>query len=117
LHDFAASATANPKDLYEEIEKKSAAAPADINAVSNDAKALLMELKGKGAGLQNLKDSISADQKKQIRMQIQAETKSLTLAWLDTMVTTGAQLREKMAFFRRFAERGQQKCQHVAIFK
>jgi uncharacterized protein (DUF1800 family) len=58
-----------------------------------------MELKGKGAGLQNLKDSISADQKKQIRMQIQAETKSLTLAWLDTMVTTGAQLREKMAFF------------------
>ncbi len=98
VKDLPMLATANPLDWYKDIEKKSAGEPVYLDVVSNEAKTLLMELKNKG-GIQNMKDSVSAAEKKQLRMQSQQDLKTLSLTWLDTMVNTDAQLREKMAFF------------------
>jgi uncharacterized protein (DUF1800 family) len=96
LQDVPTLYNSNPKDLYAQIEKKSVQIPTYLDVVSNEGKSLLMEFKKGG---QNMRDSLSAEQKKQIRMQNAAEIKNLTVAWLDTMVNTDAQLREKMAFF------------------
>ena len=45
------------------------------------------------------KGDLSADQKKQLRKDSQRDIKSLNLAWLNEMVQSDAQLREKMSLF------------------
>ena len=88
----------HPKVLYDNIAKKSAATPTYIDVASNEFKGLFQGVKSV-ADVQNMKDNISAETKKQIRIQSREDLKNLSITWLDIMVNTDAQLREKMSLF------------------
>ncbi len=92
------SNSANTKELYSEIENRSSKEPEYFDVASNEFKDIFSGIKSV-ADIQDIQKNISADQKKQIRIQSQEDLKSLTLAWLDNMVNSDAQLREKMSLF------------------
>jgi uncharacterized protein (DUF1800 family) len=84
------------KNLAKAIFKVSAKSPEYIDVASNYVKGLTM-------GIEDIvklqKKDFSQDEKKQMRKQSQDDIKSLNLAWLNEMVNTDAQLREKMSLF------------------
>lgn len=91
-------ATIQPAALYEILDKKSAAKPKYIDVAGNVVSGLLMGVKDIVTLEQKAKE-LSADQKKQIRKQSRENLKNLNTAWLDEMVNSEAQLREKMSLF------------------
>ncbi|HLY71006.1 MAG TPA: DUF1800 domain-containing protein [Puia sp.] len=88
--------TASQKNVANAIFKASARSPQYID-IANDY------LKGLTMGIDDVvklqKKGLSQDEKKQMRKQSQEDIKSLNLAWLNEMVNTDAQLREKMSLF------------------
>ncbi len=88
--------TISQKDLWALLLKTSAKAPQKINVAQN-----LFD--GLYKGVQDVaamqKAELSADQKKMIREQSKDDLKNLNLLWLDEMINSEAQLREKMSLF------------------
>jgi uncharacterized protein (DUF1800 family) len=84
----------NPKKLWKQLLESSSDAPTKLNVVSGSFDDMLMGAKDMD-GIKNL----SGDQKKVIRQQSVEDLKTLDLQWLDQMVSTDAQLREKMSLF------------------
>ena len=84
--------------MYAAIEQTCTITPAPINVADNVYSDMFKHAKSVG-DMQNMKDNISAEKKKEIRIQSREDLKKLTLQWLDAMVNTGAQLTEKMALF------------------
>jgi len=84
--------------LYAEIEKPSLQKPASINVVDNNLKQLLGGTMTPAAMQQRFKN-LSKDEKKQIRRQNIADIKKINVAWLNEMINSDAQLREKMSLF------------------
>jgi uncharacterized protein (DUF1800 family) len=89
-------ASASQKSLFRALVKASAKSPEYIDVADNMLKGLMMGI-GDAAKMQ--KSGMSDEQKKQLRKQSQEDIKSLNLAWLNEMVSSDAQLREKMALF------------------
>nr|WP_262901511.1 DUF1800 domain-containing protein [Flavihumibacter profundi] len=85
-----------PASLYAALLKASDKKPAYLDVVDNAFKGLVM---GIGEADQVNRRELSADEKKKLRQQSREDIKNLNLHWLDEMTGTGAQLREKMAFF------------------
>jgi uncharacterized protein (DUF1800 family) len=78
--------------------KANAVAPPDyFDLVDNAVRGLLMGLDE--LGKMERKNELSKEQKKQLKQQSREDLQSLNLRWLDEMVQTNAQLREKMALF------------------
>ncbi len=95
------------KKLWDLLVKTSAKKPGYID-VANDA------IKGVIMGIQNevKAEALSKDQKQMLRQQSREDLKSLNLRWLDEMINSEAQLREKMAFFWH----GHFACRDINIF-
>jgi uncharacterized protein (DUF1800 family) len=89
-------ATASQQSFLNALEKASSKTPGYIDVAGNMLQGLAMGV-GDIASLQ--KSDMSADQKKQIRKQSQQDIKNLNLAWLNEMVNSDAQLREKTSLF------------------
>lgn len=95
------------KELWQLLVKTSAAKPEYIDVASNAIKGLVM-----GVGDAVKLDALTKEQKQEIRKQSREDLKSLNLRWLDEMINSEAQLREKMAFFWH----GHFACRDINIF-
>src|SRR5437870_3822044 len=82
------------KKLWQLLVKTSSKSPEKLNVASNLFDGLIK-------GLQDLAqmDKLSKDQKKELQEQSREDLKNLNLRWLDEMINSEAQLREKMSLF------------------
>ncbi|ULQ51197.1 DUF1800 domain-containing protein [Flavihumibacter fluvii] len=88
--------TGDPNTLYKALLKASAKSPDYLNIVDNAMKGLTMGI-GE-AGKMNRRE-LTTEEKKNLRKQSREDLKNLNIHWLSEMAASGAQLREKMAFF------------------
>lgn len=86
----------NPKALYKALQKASAKKPDYIDLADDYLKGLFMG--AQEVGRQQNKQ-LDADERKMVREKQRESIKSLNLYWLNEMIQSPAQLREKMAFF------------------
>jgi uncharacterized protein (DUF1800 family) len=87
-------ADVSQKELYKILEKTSAKKPDELSVATNSFEGLMK-------GLQDLgqMQKLSQEQKKQLRKQSVEDLKNLNLTWLNEMINSEAQLREKMSLF------------------
>lgn len=90
-----------PDGYLKALLKASEKSPDYLNVVSNSFDGLMM-------GMKNL----SQEEKRKIQQQSREDIKSLNLRWLDEMINSPAQLREKMSFFWH----GHFACRNLNIF-
>ena len=88
--------TISPKDLWNLLLKTSAKAPAKIEVAQNLVDGFFKGIKDL-ADMQ--KKELTKEQKKQIQEQSRDDLKNLNIRWLDEMINSEAQLREKMSLF------------------
>ncbi len=84
------------KELWSLLLKTSAKKPEKINVAQNLVDGLY---KGIQDVAQMQKTELTNDQKKQIREQSRDDLKNLNIRWLEEMISSEAQLREKMSLF------------------
>jgi uncharacterized protein (DUF1800 family) len=84
------------QQLYKALQKASAKKPAYIDVADNYLKGLVMGIDD--VAKQSKKD-LDKDDKKAIRQKQRDSIKNLNLTWLDEMVNSNAQLREKLSLF------------------
>lgn len=96
LHDKDTWLSMPEQDWWPAIRKASAAPPQTFDVASNAFEGLTM---GIGELGQQEKRELSKEEKKKLKEQSREDLKSLNLLWLDTMVHSPAQLREKTALF------------------
>jgi uncharacterized protein (DUF1800 family) len=82
------------RDLYHLLEKTSAKKPEDFVIAGNPLDGLM-----KGAQDIGMIQKLNQDQKKMLRRQSVEDLKNLNLTWLDQMINSESQLREKMGLF------------------
>jgi uncharacterized protein (DUF1800 family) len=82
------------KELWELLIKTSSKKPEYLDVASDAIKGVVM-------GVQDAvkMESLTKEQRQDLRKQSREDLKSLNLRWLDEMINSEAQLREKMAFF------------------
>lgn len=90
LHETVRIRQLKPGQLFDELKMASANPPANIEVVVNPPDPMTM-----GTISRNLPE----EEKRKLRQQSREGIKNLNLRWLDEMVSSPAQLREKMAFF------------------
>jgi uncharacterized protein (DUF1800 family) len=83
-----------PIDLYAVIKKASSLKPEYLDATDNYFKGLFKGIGEEGKRIQMDKEGL-----KMLQQKSKDQIKNLNLLWLDEMVYSNAQLREKMAFF------------------
>ena len=94
--DLSLLSTVSQKSLLKSIIKASSKSPEYLNAADDTLKEMMM---GMGdAGKTKMKD-LSEDDKKFLRKQSDKDIRKLNLTWLNEMVNSDAQLREKMSLF------------------
>ncbi len=86
-----------PTSLYKALQKASSQKPAPIDVADDYLKGLFMGVDE--AGRQQRKRELDEEDRKLVRQKQRDSIKSLNLYWLEQMVSSDAQLREKMAFF------------------
>jgi uncharacterized protein (DUF1800 family) len=109
--DISSIAAVNPSDLLSVIEKKSQGKPQYFDVADNMVKGLLMGV-GDVVEMQKKVNDLSKEAKQQIKQQSREDLKSLNLTWMDEMVSTNAQLREKISLFWH----GHFACRDINIF-
>lgn len=82
------------KELLHFLQKKSSASPPFLKVAENPTDGLIKGVQDIGKVQQ-----LTKEEKVQMRKQSARDLKSLNLAWLDEMVNSQAQLREKMSLF------------------
>lgn len=87
--------TTTPKKMWELLIKTSSKVPVKINVAQNLEELLYNGNEPMGAGRKQL----DADQRRKIREQSRDDIKNLNIRWLDEMINSEAQLREKMSLF------------------
>ena len=85
-----------PENLFHALQKASAKKPDFIDVADNYLKGLAMGIGEIGRQNRKMPDE---EEKKMVRQKQRESIRNLNLYWLDTMVNSEAQLREKMAFF------------------
>ena len=83
------------KKLYHSLHTSSEKKTEDLDVIDKD----LVALAANAAAGMRIRKMLPADEKKMLRIKNRDSIKRLNLTWLDRMVTTEAQLREKAAFF------------------
>lgn len=83
-----------PEQLFQQLLKKSSARPVMLKVTSNALDGLV-----KGIMMEGKMQELSKEQRAELRKQSRDALRVLNLRWLDEMVHSDAQLREKMAFF------------------
>ncbi|ANE52215.1 DUF1800 domain-containing protein [Flavisolibacter tropicus] len=87
----------SPKALFKALQKASSKKPAYIDVADDYLKGLFMG--AEEAGRQQQKKALEEADRKMVRQKQRDSIKSLNLTWLEQLVSSDAQLREKMAFF------------------
>lgn len=93
--DFPQLAKAAPGSWLKALFKSSEKSPQPIDVASSALKGLMM---GMGE-ISRQSRQLSDEEKKQLRQQSRQDIKNLNLTWLNEMVNSNQQLREKMALF------------------
>ena len=99
----------SPKQMYKALVKASDKKPEYINVADDYLKGLYMGIEE--AGRQQKKE-MSDDEKKMRQQKSRESIRNLNIYWLHEMVNSGAQLREKIAFFWH----GHFACRNLNIF-
>lgn len=86
--------TTSTADLYKAIKKASQKKPQFLDATDDYFKGLV-----KGIGEEGKRQQMDKEGLKMLQQESKKQIKNLNLLWLDEMVYSSAQLREKMAFF------------------
>jgi len=97
----------NQGELFKQLLKSSSKPPVYINVASNMLQGLFKGIREEGK-----MEELTKEQKQEIRKQSREDLKTLNLQWLNEMVHSEAQLREKMAFFWH----GHFACREINIF-
>lgn len=84
----------SPQEVFKAIQKASSKKPEYLDATDDYLKGLV-----KGIGEEGKREQLDKEEKRNIQQQVRYAIKSLNLQWLDEMVQSNAQLREKMSFF------------------
>jgi uncharacterized protein (DUF1800 family) len=87
-----------PSKLYKALQKASSKKPDYINVASNYLNGLVMGVTEAGQ-MDEMKKQEQEETRRRIRLQNREDVKKLNLVWLDEMVNSNSQLREKMSFF------------------
>jgi uncharacterized protein (DUF1800 family) len=88
--------TISTDKLYQSLKTSSSGKIRSLDVADNFLKGLVMGIEEQGRIKRN---EASAEEKRKIREKNREDLKSLNLAWLDEMVHSEAQLREKLSFF------------------
>ena len=86
---------ASPKSFVEALLKASAKSPGYIDVASNAIKGLVMGIDE----ISRQQKQLNEEDKKKFRQQSRQDIKNLNLTWLNEMVNSEQQLREKMSLF------------------
>lgn len=86
--------TLTPLQLFKALQQASVKIPASIDATDDYLKGLF-----KGIQEEGVRQMLDKEERRNIQQQTRQAVKGLNLLWLDEMVDSSAQLREKMAFF------------------
>ena len=86
--------TSSPQQLYQQLKQTSAKPPLFLDATGEDLKTFAKTLQDEG-----LRQMADKDTRRVFQQQTRKAIRDLNLLWLDEMVNSGAQLREKIAFF------------------
>ena len=98
-----------PKEFYKALVKASSKKPDYIDVADNYLKGLVMGI-GEAGKMQQ--KEIPEEQRKKIQQQNRQGVRNLNLFWLNEMINSGAQLREKMSFFWH----GHFACRNLNVF-
>ena len=99
----------NPEQFYKALVKASAQKPDYINVADNYLQGLMMGIDQAGRMQQK---ELTAEEKKLRQQKSREGVRNLNLFWLNQMVNSRAQLREKMAFFCH----GHYACRNLNVF-
>ncbi|HEX2848508.1 MAG TPA: DUF1800 domain-containing protein [Chitinophagaceae bacterium] len=99
-----------PKQFYKALVKASEKKPVYMNVADNYLKGLVMGV-GEVGRMEKLKE-LTPEQRKSIQRKNREGVRNLNLTWLKEMINSGAQLREKMAFFWH----GHFACRNLNVF-
>ena len=88
---------ASQKSYFQALAKASRKNPTYIDVADNYIKGLVMGIDE--VGKQQQRKDLNDEEKKRLRQQSKEDIKSLNLTWLNEMVHSDAQLREKMSLF------------------
>lgn len=84
-----------PVQLYKALQKASSKKPEYLDATDSYLKGLMKGIQDEG----KRKKELERDERKNLQQQSRQAVKDLNLLWLENMVDSNQQLREKMAFF------------------
>jgi len=107
--EFVQIQQASQKNYYKALVKASSSSPAYIDVADNVLKGLVMGIDEAG---RMQRPELSDEQKKQLRKKSREDIKNLNLRWMDEMVNSSQQLREKMSLFWH----GHFACRNLNIF-
>jgi uncharacterized protein (DUF1800 family) len=99
----------SPKQIYKALVKASEKKPEYINGADDYLQGLYNSME---AGDRRPKKELDKDEKKMVQQKNREGIRNLNMYWLHEMVNSGAQLREKMAFFWH----GHFACRNLNIF-
>jgi len=99
----------SPSLMFKALQKESSRRPEYINVADNYLQGLMMGIKEEG---RRQKNEMSKEDKKMIQKKSRESIKNLNLYWMNEMVNSNAQLREKMSFFWH----GHFACRNLNIF-
>jgi uncharacterized protein (DUF1800 family) len=97
------------RDLYKAVQKASSKKPEYIQAADNYLQGLMMGVQDVG---KQQRQEMSPDQRKELQRKSRESIRNLNIYWINEMVNTDAQLREKMSFFWH----GHFACRNLNIF-
>ena len=100
----------SPQKFYKALQKASSKKPDYIDVADDYLKGLWMGIEE--AGRQQKKMDMSEEQRKQLQKKNREGVRNLNLYWLDEMVNSSSQLREKMSFFWH----GHFACRNLNVF-
>lgn len=112
IADVQKFSAATPHQMYDALVKASKSKPVYIDVAKNIYDGLVMGI-GDAVNMEAVRREMQdADKRRQFQRKSREAIRSLNLAWLDEIVNTNAQLREKMAFFWH----GHFACRNLNIF-
>jgi len=101
-------AKTSPQKLYRDLQRASSKKPEYLQAADNYLQGLMLGMQEAG----RQQKEMSSEQKKEIRKRSRESIRNLNLYWMNEMVNSDAQLREKMSFFWH----GHFACRNLNIF-
>ena len=99
----------SPQKLYKALQKASAKSPVFINAADDYLKGLML---GIDDAVRMQRNEMDAEQRKEMQKHSRDSIRNLNLFWMNEMVNSDSQLREKMAFFWH----GHFACRNLNVF-